>query len=457
MNMDRRNFLKTTSGLTAGLTLAAANLARGAETAAPSMMGYADKPMAKVRIGFVGYGMRGTGMLASLLKFENVEITAVCDLIQARADTAAAEVVKAGLPKPAVYGGGADEYKRLCARNDIDLVYICTPWSTHTPICLCAMENGKHAACEVPIAVTVDECWQLVETSERTRRHCMMLENCCYGETELFTLNLVRHGLLGETVHGECAYIHDLRALKFATEADGGYQGQWRLKEMLHRNGNLYPTHGLGPICQALAVNGGDRLDFLTSVSSGQFGITEYVGRVYGKDSPEAKMAYALGDMNTTLIRTVKGKTIMLQHDCTSPRPYSRINTLSGTDGISADYPPRLAIETNEKGAHEWMKPAAYTATRQKWEHRQIKRCGEIARQVGGHGGMDFLMDLRLCYCLQKGLPLDMDVYDAASWSCLVELTEKSTVRRGTPMDIPDFTRGGWKTAKPLDIVDVQI
>lgn len=458
MDMDRRNFLKHSSSLAAGLVAGAAIVSRGAEAAAPAttMMGYADKPLGKVRIGFIGHGMRGSGMLSSILKFENVVVTAVCDLIPQRAEDAAKKVVNAGLPKPTIYSGGTEDFKRLCAQEDIDLVYICTPWDWHTPMSLCAMQNGKHVACEVPIAVTLEECWQLVETSEKTRRHCMMLENCCYGETELFTLNMLRNGVLGEAVHGECAYIHDLRSLKFATEAKGGYQGQWRLKEMLHRNGNLYPTHGLGPICQMMNVNRGDRLDYLTSMSSGQFGVTEYVQRVYGKDSAEAKLAVVLGDMNTTLIRTVKGKTILLQHDCTSPRPYSRINTLSCTDGISTDYPPRLAVEKNEGGAHEWMNQDNYNAMKKKWEHPLMKRCGEIAKKVGGHGGMDFILNWRLIYCLVNGLPLDQDVYDGAVWSAMGPLSEKSVANRSASVDVPDFTKGAWKTAAAWGIVDIE-
>ena len=458
MHIDRRDFLRA-AGLTAGVAVAGRVLGQAAPPVAGgvggSMADYADKPFKTLRIGFVGHGMRGNGMLSSLLMFENVAVTAVCDLLPNRAESAAAKVVKVGQPKPAVYTG-PEGYKQLCARDDVDLVYNCTPWKMHTPIALFAMENGKHATTEVPAAVTLDECWQLVETSEKTRRHCMMMENCCYGDTELFALNLIRNGQMGETVHGECAYIHDLRALKFAKENAGGYQGQWRLQEMLHRNGNLYPTHGLGPICQMMDVNRGDRLDYLSSMSSGQFGVTEYVEHVYGKDSPEARQAYALGDMNSTLIRTVKGKTILLQHDCTSPRPYSRINTISCSNGIFADYPPRLAIEHDEKGAHGWMGAEEYKKMKTQWEHPLWKRCGEIARKAGGHGGMDFIMNWRLVYCLVNGLPLDQSVYDAAAWSAMGPLSEKSVATRGASVDVPDFTRNAWKTLNPWGIVDIE-
>jgi len=279
-----------------------------------------------------------------------------------------------------------------------------------------------------------------------------MLENCCYGENEMLALMLCRKGMLGELVHGEGAYLHDLRALKF--DSKGGYQDMWRLKYSKAHTGCPYPMHGLGPIAQYMNINRGDKFDYLTSISSEQFGLTEYAVEKFGATSEQAKDTYKLGDMSTTVIKTNKGRTIMVQHNTTSPRPYSRINTIQGTKGILSDYPLRIAFEPK---AHGWLGDAELQKIREEYKHPLWKSSGEIAKKVGGHGGMDFLMDLRLCYCLQKGLPLDMNAYDAAAWSSLVELTEKSTVRRGSSMDVPDFTRGAWKTAMPLGIVDVQL
>ena len=453
--LDRRDFLMRASLAAGALTLAGCGTLGTIGQPRRNMCGFAAAPLGKVRIGLIGVGARGSGAVSRLAKFQDVEVVALCDLFEERTKGGQATLMRNGRKPAQLFFGSENAWKKL-VELDLDLIYICTPWQLHTPMAVLAMANGKHAAVEVPAATTLEECWQLVEVSEKTRRHCMMMENCCYGDTELFALNLIRNGQMGETVHGECAYIHDLRSLKFAKENAGGYQGQWRLQEMLHRNGNLYPTHGLGPICQMMNVNRGDRLDYLSSMSSGQFGITEYVEHVYVKGSPEARQAYALGDMNSTLIRTVKGKTILLQHDCTSPRPYSRINTISCSNGIFADYPPRLAVEKNEGGAHEWMGQKEYAKMRAQWEHPLWKRCGEIARKAGGHGGMDFIMNWRLVYCLVNGLPLDQSVYDAAAWSAMGPLSEKSVASRGASVDVPDFTRNAWKTLKPWGIVDIE-
>lgn len=459
--MDRRDFLKMGGLATTGLILTGCQskkieMERPLKTAPGCMADYADKPMDEIRIGFIGYGMRGPGMMSGLMRFENVRITAVCDLYEDRAQRAANDVKKIYGTEPVKYFG-PEGYKKLCEQKDVDLVYICTPWLTHTPMALCAMNNGKHAAVEVPAFVTLEDCWNIVETAERTQRHCIMLENCCYGQTELFAVNLIRNGLLGETVHGEGAYIHDLRSLKDLDPALGGYQGRWRMQEAYTRNGNIYCTHGLGPISQMMNVGRGDQFDYLVSMSSNQFGLTEYMERVHGKNSPEAKRTYLLGDMNTTLVRTVNGKSIMIQHDCTSPRPYSRINTISGTDGIFADYPARLAIEKDEKGAHGWMKTEEFNQMYRQYEHPLWKRCGELASKVGGHGGMDFLMNWRLVYCLVNGLPLDINLYESVSWCAIGAVSEVSVANGSAPVKVPDFTRGAWKNIKPWPVVDIDL
>jgi len=397
-------------------------------------------PIETVRVAFVGLGGRGKGAVRRYTFLEGVEIVALCDLVQENLDKSQEILEGAGLPRADVYSGPED-WKKVCEREDVDLVYVCTHWDLHTPIAVYAMEQGKHVASEVPIAISIDECWQLVNTAEKTRRHCMQLENCNYDFFELATLNMVRQGLLGEIVHAEGAYIHDLRASNFNEE--NGYWDMWRLRHNQKRDANLYPTHGFGPICHALNIHRGDKMEYLVSVASDQFGMTEYAKKKFGEDSDYAKREYARGDMNTTLIKTAKGKSIMIQHDVTSPRPYSRIHLLSGTKGFVQKWPIQgIALEPF---AHNFMGEEEMQQVLSDYEHPITKEVGELARKVGGHGGMDFTMDYRLIHCLRNGLPLDQDVYDAAEWSCITELSEKSIANQGMPVKMPDFTRGAWK------------
>ncbi len=398
-------------------------------------------PIPVVRVGFIGLGMRGTPAVNRYTFIEGVEIKALCDLNQQYIDRAQKKITDKNLPKADEYVG-EEAWKRLCERPDIDLIYICTDWQMHVPMAVYAMEQGKHVAVEVPAALTVKECWDLVNTAERTQRHCMMLENCCYDFFELTTLNMAQQGVFGEVVHVEGAYIHDLRELNFNEFGNYGYYNQWRLKYNEKHTGNPYPTHGLGPVCQVLNIHRGDKMNFLVSISSGQFGMTEYAKQRFGADSPEAQKKYARGDMNTTIIRTEKGKTIMIQHDVTSPRPYSRLHAISGTKGFAQKYPVKqIALEPD---AHKFLNQVKMDSIMKKYEHPFIQEIGDKARKVGGHGGMDFIMDYRLIYCLRNGLPLDQDVYDAAEWSCIVELSEQSVLKGGVPVKIPDFTRGDW-------------
>lgn len=456
MKMDRRGFLRAAAwagGLAGALTLPGCAAFSGfEERKGKSMVGFRAAPLEKVRVGLIGVGHRGSGAVARLAGVPGVEIKAICDLYEDRVAKQVKVLADKGKPAPTPYAGSRDEWRKLCESKEIDLVYICSPWLWHTPMAVYAMQCGKHAVTEVPAAMTIEQCWQLVDTSEQTRRHCMILENCCYGFNEMLALNLTRKGVLGDLVHGEAAYIHDLRKSKLNEEKENGYQGQWRLEWSKQHTGNPYPTHGLGPICQYMDINRGDRFEYLTSVSSGQFGLGLLAAEKYGKNSRQAKTPYKLGDMNTTVIRTYRGRTIMVQHDTTSPRPYSRLNLISGTKGILADYPLRVALEPK---THEWMGDKELEELKAKYVHPLWDKNGESAKKVGGHGGMDFLMDLRLCHCLQNGLPLDISVYDAALWSSIVELSERSADRNGASVAIPDFTRGGWKTADPLGIVTV--
>jgi predicted dehydrogenase len=379
---------------------------------------------------------------------EGVEVVALCD-INKDFVRRAQKVLSENNRKPALeFSDGSDDWKKVCELKNVDLVYNCTPWGLHTPIAIYAMEHGKHVALEVPAATSLEECWQLVNTAEKTRKHCMMMENCCYDFFEMATLNMAQKGLFGEIVHVEGAYIHDLRYLNFETPEKGGYQGMWRLKQSEKYTGNPYPTHGLGPVCQLLNIHRGDKMNTLVSMSTNQFGMTEYANEKYGENADSAKIIYELGDMNTTLIRTEKGKTIMIQHNVTNPRPYNRIHMISGTKGFAQKYPVHgIALEPT---AHNFLSQVKEDSLLKAYEHPIVREVGEQAKKVGGHGGMDFIMDYRLIYCLRNGLPLDQDVYDAAEWSCLTELTELSVRNGSVPVEVPDFTRGDWNKLKGL-------
>ncbi len=454
---NRRDFIKITMG-----GLAAAGLLKHSgglrskpilmqvpERKGSTVMGMTSKALPTVRIGVIGLGMRGSEAVTRLLQVEGTEIVALCDLLPERVEMAKEVVRKQRGTEPVGFFSGEEEWEKLCRRDDIDLVYICTPWEWHTPMAVDAMRNGKHAAVEVPAALTIEECWELVDTSEATRQHCIMLENCCYDFFELNTLVEARRGLFGEIMHAEGAYIHDLRWLKF--DEQNGYYPMWRLEYSKFHTGNPYPTHGLGPIAQIMGINQGDCMEYLTSMSTNQVGMSLYAKETFGPDSKFAKPEYRLGDMNTTLIRTINGKTMMIQHNTTSPRPYSRIHLISGTKGIAQKYPEeRLAFEPE---AHRWLNDKEMKKVMEDNQHPLIKQIGEKARKVGGHGGMDFIMDYRLIYCLRNGLSLDETVYDAATWSSLVELSEISVKNNGQPVAIPDFTRGEWEHTPPLGIV----
>ncbi|MFV0507156.1 MAG: Gfo/Idh/MocA family protein [Bacteroidales bacterium] len=468
MKSNRRFFLKT--GLAgAGALMTGSMLGRneanansinsGAKNAAKSgssvfnMCGYRAPKLDKVRIGFVGLGMRGPGAVTRMSHIEGVEIAALCDQYSERVDKVVNKLSENGIKKPKIYAGNEDSWKKMCEDPDLDLIYITTPWKLHSDICVYGMEHGKHVATEVPAAETIEDCWRLVETSERTKQHCVMLENCCYDDFEILTLNMAQQGAFGELIHGEGAYIHDLLSLNFAKFEKKGnyaYADMWRLRENQHRNGNLYTTHGLGPVAQCMGLNRGDQADFLVSVSTNDFMMAEEAKKRAGEDSfyNEFTTNGYRGNMNTSTIRTVKGKTIMVQHDVTSARPYSRIHLLSGTKAFARKYPTPGKIAFGHKFAtEEEMKEL-----KDKYTPEIIKRVGDLAKQIGGHGGMDTVMDWHLIDNLRNGLPLAQDVYDAALWSSIGPLSEHSVSHRSQTMEIPDFTRDNWRKNAPVDV-----
>lgn len=458
----RRDFFRKAALPTLGFSLLGANAAPAAPGAAslPGRMAGAKpvhelktKRLEKVRVAVIGLS-RGMTHVESSLLCDFAEVTVVCDLRKDRCAGAAAKVKAKSGKDPVVICGDENAWEAIAKRDDVDAVVIATPWEWHVPMALAMMKAGKHAFIEVSAAVTLKECWDLVDTSERTQRHCVMLENCCYGESELLVLNMVREGVLGELTHGEAAYIHNLRSMLFQL----GTEGDWRREYHKKYNGNLYPTHGLGPVAQYMGINRSDRFKFIVSVSSPERGLTKWRDEKKPNGGKHASEKYVTGDMNTSIIQTELGRTIMVQHDIISPRPYSRINMLSGTGGTFYGYPDRMAIDEPSKyglkasaGGHEWLSAADYATMREKFKHPLIKRL-EAAAKGGGHGGMDAVMMIRLLECIRDGETPDSTVYDAAAWSSILQLSTQSVSNGSQPMDIPDFTRGAWKALKPLPI-----
>lgn len=446
MDTNRRDFLKKATLLSsAAITLPAIN--NGAFANAPSfnMWGYAAPKIDTVRIAVIGLGMRGPGAVDRLSYIEGTEIVALCDRHADRVVKAQKILTNKGLKEAKSYSGD-EGWVQLLKEEEVDLVYICTPWEFHAPMSIAAMKAGAHAACEVPIGLTVKECWEVVKVSEQTKKHCMMLENCCYDFFEMLTLNMVRQGVFGELVHAEGAYIHDLLDLNFNKK---GYDKMWRLRENIKMNGNLYPTHGIGPIAQCMNINSGDRMTHLVAMQTADFQMGDRARELAAEDSffQEFVGKKYRGNMDTTLIKTEKGKTLMVQHDVTSPRPYSRLHLLSGTKGFAQKYPKEgIAF------GHSFVKEDELKSLYEKYTPELVKFIGEQAKQVGGHGGMDFMMDWRLIDCLRNGLPIEQPVYEGASWSVIVPLSCESVAKNSKAVNIPDFTQGAWKTNQPHDL-----
>ncbi len=404
------------------------------------------EPIPNVRIAFIGLGMRGPGAVERMTHIPGVEIVALCDVLEKNTQKANAILEKRGLPKALEFHGDTSVWHKVTALPNVDLIYIATDWKSHATIGIQAMKYGKHVAIEVPAAMTMDEIWSLINTSEKTRKHCMQLENCVYDFFELTTLNMVQQGLLGEVIHGEGAYIHGLQPYW------DQYWDNWRMEFNEKHRGDVYPTHGLGPVCQAMNIHRGDKLNYLVSLDTKAIGNPAYIKEKTGREVKE----FRNGDHTMTMIRTEKGKSILIEHNVTSPRPYSRMYQLTGTKGFANKYPTegyaldggeidsKIAANHENLTAHSFVPEDVKKVLMEKYKHPIVKDIEEKAKQVGGHGGMDFIMDYRLIYCLQRGLPLDMDVYDLAEWCCLIPLTEISLDNNSAPVEIPDFTRGGW-------------
>lgn len=425
-----------------------------------SVLGLTTEKMPVVRVAFVGLGMRGPGAVERFTYIPGTQIVALCDYEAKRAEACQRFLKKAGLPPADIYSG-AKGYEELCRRPDIDLVYVATDWDHHFPVAKCALENGKHTAIEVPSAMNLEQCWELIELSEKTRKHCMILENCCYDWYELNALNMAQHGVFGEVLRAEGAYIHNLDDFwgYYWSNPDGTDPEKlgWRMKYNMENRGDVYATHGLGPVAQVLDIHRGDRFTTLVAMDT---------KAVHGPDYVEAKTGkrpanFRNGDQTTTLMRTANGKVVEIQHNVMNPQPYNRLYKLTGTKGYATKYPEQhfaldksqlnasgVAPKVDDLSSHGFLPKAEHDALMQKYQHPIITKYGAMAQKVGGHGGMDFFMDARLVYCLQNGLPLDMDVYDLAEWCCLAELGSLSMDNNCASVAFPDFTRGEWNKIK---------
>jgi hypothetical protein len=449
MKPTRRTFIQT-AGAVVGAAIAKTGLTASGrppeffEPALQDATPFAAPPIPEVRIGYVGVGGMGSNHVRNLLQIPGCRIAAVCDIREERTKLAQEWTVKAGQPGPKAYTKGPRDFERMCETEALDLVYTATPWEWHVPVCVAAMKNGKHAATEVPAAMTIDDCWQLVENAEKFKKHCVMMENCNYDRMEMMVYHMVRKGLFGEILHGEGGYLHDLRSVKFSSRGEGLWRRAWAMKH----DANLYPTHGLGPVANCMNINRGDRFEYLVSMSSPSRGLQEYAKANFPEGSPQRAEKYVLGDVNVSLIKTALGRTIYVSHDTNLPRPYSRIHLVQGTKGLFQGYPDRVYVEGRGK-EHQWDVAKTYL---EEFEHPLWSDLNKKA-EGAGHGGMDFIEDYRLIKCLREGLPTDMTVYDAAALSAVVHLTERSNAKKSAPMEFPDFTKGRWKTTPPWEIV----
>ncbi|MEM7484730.1 MAG: Gfo/Idh/MocA family oxidoreductase [Bacteroidota bacterium] len=459
-NINRRNFLKKTSLSAAAVSIAPGYLKTNIERPYTSkyMGGFAAPKLESVRAAFIGVGARGGDHLKFLAALPNTEVVAICDVYEDLVQQKVGWVKEVSTPDRhkdiKQYSGDKEVWKQMLSEVKPDVVFIATNWKNHAPMAIEAMNQGAHAFVEVPIAVTIEEMWDIVDASERTQKHCMMLENVNYSRDELLFLNMCRQGVVGEILHGEAAYIHELR---WQMEEQERGTGSWRTHHYAKRNGNLYPTHGLGPVAQYMNLaRSEDTFKNLVSFSTPSLGRAAYAKKNYTKEHKWNQLDFQGGDLNTSIIKTNLGRTIMVQWDETSPRPYSRLNLLQGTKGTLAGYPTRVALEGGVEGItedhHSWVQGEQLQALYKKYDHPLYTRLNQAAKG-SGHGGMDGIMVYRIVECLQKGLPLDQNVYEGCFWSSVAPLSERSVANGGEPQEFPDFTRGNWKNTAPLAII----
>ncbi|NBA96606.1 Gfo/Idh/MocA family protein [Pseudomonas sp. R5(2019)] len=481
--LPRRGFLKTLGSLTVGLAafpgLASAQVGAPSRVAGAKYMGGFIAPkLDKVKVAIIGVGARGPTHVEQVAACEGTEIVAICDLYEDLCNTSKNIALRADPERHKdvkLYFGDKHEYRKMLAETKPDAVWIATPWEWHAPMAIDAMNAGAHAFVEVPMATSIEELWKIIDTSEKTGRHCMMLENVNYGREELMFLNMSRQNVFGEILHGEAAYIHELRDQMNQVEAGRG-SGFWRVHHRAGTDGNLYPTHGLGPVAQYMSLaRGDDNFRRLVSFSSPAKNNQLYAREKFKPDSPLNQIDFSTGaDINTSVIKTAQGRTIMIQWDESTPRPYSRLNLIQGTHGVGAGFPNRLALnycwnnatpalrkllnlpeDKPDQGSdyHSWIEGGGFNAFYEYFDHPLYKRMAAIGLKYGGHGGMDAIMNFRIIECLREGMTLDQNVYEGAFWSSVAPLSRKSVKEDGMPQNFPDFTRGNWKTTKRLEVV----
>lgn len=448
MKTNRRTFLQT-----AALTGASATLFPTILTKASA----ATAPLERVRLAFIGTGHRGRSHVEQALYRQDVDITAICDIDPEAINLAKGLIQKAGRKEPAIFGKNERDFENMLKRDDIDGVVIATPWEWHVPMAVATMKAGKYAAVEVSATVTLQESWDLVNTSEKTGMPCMILENVCYRRDVLAVLNMIRQGMFGEMTYAHCGYQHDLREVKFndgKNYAGGGVEfgenataeARWRTQHSVDRNGDLYPTHGLGPVAHWLDINRGNRFMYLTSMATKSRGLHKFVVDHGGANHPNAKVNFKLGDVVTTTIQCANGENIVIIHDTNSPRPYSLGFRAQGTNGVWMDDGDVIYFEKVSPKAHAWEPFAKY---QQQYDHPLWKRHAKTAEDAG-HGGIDFFVIRAFIESVKNKTQPPIDVYDAAVWSAISPLSEKSIAQGSKPIEIPDFTRGKWKTNKRI-------
>jgi predicted dehydrogenase len=442
MPIDRRSFVKTGAGAALGASFWPGALMAGDDGAAVK-----DR---KVKLGILGVGLRGTWHLRLGLQRDDVEVKAVSDIVPEKVERAQQMVEEAGGKKPKGYSDGEEDFLNLLDREKLDAVIIASPWLWHTPMAVAAMKNGIAVGLEVPAAVTVKECWDLVDTSEQTGMPCMLMENVCYRRDVMAVLNMVRQGMFGELMHCRCGYQHDLRAIKFQPGAEYGPKGQnesvWRTEHSIKRNGDIYPTHGVGPVAKMLNINSGNRFLTLTSMATKSRGLHNYIVAVGGEDHPNAKIKFALGDIVTTMIKCSGGQTIIVSHDTNLPRPYSLNFRVQGTSGIWMVDNRSIYLEGVSPEPHRWEPFAKY---QEEYDHPLWKRYASRA-EGSGHGGMDFFVVNAFIESVKRGVEPPIDVYDAAAWSVISPLSEQSVALGSEAVQFPDFTRGKWVTRRKI-------
>ena len=435
MNKERRNFIKTSATMMAGASILTPNI----------LFGQDDR---KVKMAFIGLGGRGRSHMQRCLQRDDIDVTAICDIDPKAIERSQKMLTDAGYKTVPAFTDGEEAFEKMYEQGNIDGVIISTPWVWHTKMACAAMRAGIYAGIEVSAANTLEECWDLVNTYEETGTPCMILENVNYRRDVMAVLNMVRQGLFGELIHMECGYQHNLQGVKFDPGVEFGpganSEAMWRTQHSISRNGDVYPTHGLGPVASMLDINAGNRMMYLTSTASKARGLHNYIVKTAGEDHPNAKVKFKLGDVITTVIKTSNDETITVQHDTNLPRPYSLGFRVQGTEGLWMDVNKSIYLDGKTKG-HEWEPAASYL---DKYDHPLWKKYGKKA-EGAGHGGMDFFVDHAFVESIKRKVNTPLDAYDAAAWSSIAPLSEMSIAHGSEPVDIPDFTRGMWMKNKP--------